>query len=142
MEISQNTQEMMAVLDEFSKGNLRKKEDIELIIEICSSYQNGFDTLQKLLFGAKQLWNVSQTLKKVEPSQTGVELLHKEFELQLETMKSEMQLVYGFLDKAMQERWETVYFQLTKGCVLNILDLAHDLGLLKDMISSAKTHRN
>jgi hypothetical protein len=79
MQISDDTKSVVNFLDEYTKGNLRKKNDFAAILEICATY-NGSDTLNHLIFSGKSLWNISSKLKKTSSSADGVNLLQKEVE--------------------------------------------------------------
>jgi len=132
MNLSEDTARVIEAIQEYSDSGLRKKNDFGAILEITAAYEGGFETFNSLMFIGKQLWNVSNAMKKAAPSQEGLDLLQKEFAILLENFKDKMNVIYPFLTSEMQSRWVVIYFEMTKGCVLNLVDLAHDFSKMKD----------
>lgn len=132
MNISEDTQGFIDVIDEFANGELRKKNDLAICFEIGATY-GGFNELNKLIFEGKVLWNLFSKVKTTAKDDKGVELIHKEFEDSLTRFKDYLQEVFNKLEDEEKQRFDDVYFQLTRGSVLNITDLAHDLAKVKDL---------
>ena len=138
MNLSEDTSRVIEAIEQYSESGLRKKNDFGVILELSAAYEGGFETFQSLMFIGKQLWNVSNTIKKADPNKEGIELLQKEFAILLENFKDKMNVVYPFLSPELQSRWVVVYFEMTKGCVLNLVDLAHDFSKMKDFQKKIK----
>ncbi len=132
MQISEDTIAVIEYLNEFSEGTLRKKNDLEAIFEICASH-NGADTLNRLVFTGKSIWNISNKLRKINPNIDGIELLHKEMERACNELISYLKEVTEFGDDDLIQRFNDVYFQLTRGAIKNIIDLSHDLAKFKEL---------
>lgn len=138
MEISNDTMAVINYLDDFTKGNLRKKNDFSVILEICAAYDNA-DTLNRLVFTGKSLWNIYSKLRKVGSNTEGIELLQKETERCCNEMTVYLKDIISYSDEDLQKRFDDVYFQLTRGCVKNLIDLAHDLSKFKELQSLSRS---
>jgi hypothetical protein len=140
MQISDDTLAVVNYLNDFTSGNLRKKNDIEVIIEICASY-NGAETLNRLIFASKSVWNISTKLRKVNPSADGIELLRKELERGCSEMTNYLKDIISLADKDLNDRFNDIYFLSTRGTIKNLIDLAHDLSQLKDLQQRARQNK-
>lgn len=132
MEISQDTQGFIEVINEFAGGELRKKNDLAICFEIGATY-GGFEELNKLIFEGKVLWNLFSKIKTTSKEDAGIELVQKEFEESLNRFKDYFSEIVSKLEKEEKQRFDDIYFQLTRGSVLNITDLAHDFSKVKDL---------
>ena len=133
MKISDDTLGFIDVIDEFAKGELRKKNDLTLCFEIAATY-SGHQELNQLIFEGKVFWNLFSKLKKTSTDDNGVELIHKEFEASLIRIKSYLSEFKDKLEETDKTRFEEVYFQMTRGAILNLSDLAFDLSKVKDLM--------
>jgi len=138
MKISDDTLGFINLIEEYAKGELRKKNDLEICIEIAASY-SGQDEINKLIFEGKVLWNLFSKLKTVSKEEKGVELIQKEFEDSLVRFKDYLSIFYDKLEETDKSRFDDIYFQMTRGCVLNLTDLAHDLAKVKDLMILQKS---
>lgn len=142
MEISKDTKAIVEVLNEFSENKLRKKNDLECILEICAS--NSMDLLaNELIFNGKSLSQIYATLKQQTSDTDLVNNLKQEYE---NTLIKFVELVHKvsskFSDPKIKERFEGIYFQNSVGSQMNILDLAHDFAFLKELQNQAKRNLN
>lgn len=132
MQISDDTLAVVNYLDQYCDGNLRKKNDFASILEICATY-NGVETLSRLIFAGKSLWNISSKLRKANPAAEGIELLQKETERCCNEMYVYLKEISDNADEEIQNRFNDVYLQLTRGAIKNLIDLGHDLAKFKDL---------
>jgi hypothetical protein len=132
IKISDDTIAVVDFLDKFTNGNLRKKGDLELILEIAATF-NESDILNRLIFASKSVWNISSKLKKVNPTADGIELLQKEMERNCIDMTEYLKVFYQYADDSSKKRFEDVYLQLTRGAFKNLIDLAHDFAKFKEL---------
>lgn len=137
MHISDDTTAVVNYLDDYTKGNLRKKNDIASIFELCATF-DGSEILNRLIFSGKSLWNISSKLKKVNSSTEGVGLLQKEVERCCNEMTGYLTQISSFGDDEIQKRFNDIYLQLTRGSVKNLIDLGHDLAKFKDLQSDLR----
>lgn len=132
MIISEDTKAVVDYLNQYTNGNLRKKNDFESILEVCANYDNA-DTLNRLVFSGKSLWNIYSKMRKVNPNAEGIELLQKETERLCNEMSEFLREISEFADFELKSRFEDVYLARTRGAVKNLIDLAHDLAKFKDL---------
>lgn len=140
MKISEDTIGFISVIEDFAKGELRKKNDLEICIEIAASY-GGQTELNSLIFEGKVLWNLFSKLKTASKEEKGIELIQKEFEDSLVRFKDYLQVFFDKLEDEDKTRFDDVYFQMTRGSVLNITDFAHDLAKVKDLMILQKNKK-
>jgi hypothetical protein len=140
MEISKDIQELMELLEQFAEGKLRKQNDVATCFEICASY-GGDEELGVLIFQGKILWNLSKKLRSTTQVDKGIELVQKEFESSLSKIKAVISEITDKLEGEDKERFEDVYLSLTKGSIMNIIDLSHDFAKFKDMQAEIQQNR-
>lgn len=138
MKISDDTLGFIEVIDEYAKGELRKKNDLSLCFEIAATY-SGHQELNQLIFEGKVFWNLFSKLKTTSPEDKGVELVQKEFEDSLIRLKSYLSDFKDKLEDDDKARFEDIYFQMTRGAILNLSDLAFDLSKVKDLMLLQKS---
>lgn len=141
MKLSQDTLDFIEVIDGYSEGKLRKKNDFGTCFEICASY-GGENELQSLIFNGKILWNLSKKLRSTTKIDKGIELIQNEFEQTLSKIKAILEEIADKLDDENKQRFNDIYLGMTKGNVLNIIDLAHDFTIFKDMQAEMQKKRN
>lgn len=132
MEISQDTLLVIEALDNFSEGSLRKKNDLTNILEISATY-NLDKEIAEFIFTGKVLWNLYKTIKRPDNNHESLAGVQKEFEISLESIRTLLFKFQSYAEESFQKRLQVTYLELTKGCVLNVVDLCHDFGKFKDM---------
>lgn len=132
MQLSDDTLAVVNYLNEYTGGNLRKKNDVSVIMEICATY-NEPELLNRLVFTGKSLWNIASKLRKVNPSADGIELLQKEVERCSTELSGYLSEIAEAADEELKKRFDDIYLQLTGGAVKNLIDLSHDLAKFKDL---------
>lgn len=137
MELSQDTQNVIQAIDDSANGTLRKKNDLGTILELGASFGK-IAEVTNLIFNGKIIWNLSKQLKKLDSSAEGLHLIQNEFENTLEIFRQNLIVLQEIANKETKDRFQNIYLELTKGCVLNIIDLSHDFAKLKDLQDNAK----
>lgn len=132
MQLSKDTQDFIELIDSYSEGKLRKKNDLGTCFEICASF-GGEEELNSLVFNGKILWNLSKKLRSTTKVDKGIELIQKEFEVTLEKIRKVISQIEERLEGDHKQRFQDIYLGMTKGHVMNIVDLSHDLAIFKDM---------
>lgn len=130
MNISEDTKEVIKFLDRVTGNNLRKRNDLGTILEIGASSGDAAMTNQ-IIFNSTKIWNLYSKIRKLTPESEGIDLLKKEFDSAIEETLMMLKAVITEADEDISERFDDIYFQKTKGAVLNLIDLAHDLAELK-----------
>ncbi len=141
MYISDDTNAVVNFLNDFTNGNLRKLNDFAAIIELSATF-NGIDVLNRLIFTSKIVWNVYLKIKRITPTEEGINLLESEMERSIIEM---LQYLKVIIEKADDDdliiRFNDVYFQNSRGSILNLIDLAHDFAKFKDLQMLSKQNR-
>lgn len=132
MEISQDTKNFIQAIDDYTQGKLRKKNDLTVCFEVGATF-GGEQELASMIFNGKVLWKLSQKIKNTPKDAEGIELVQKEFEKALETQRVTIQAINSKLDEKDSKRFQEIYLDMTRGAVLNIIDLSHDFAIVKDM---------
>lgn len=132
MQISEDTQKVMNFLIEYSNGNLRKPDDVAILLETSATYDLSFE-INDLSFHSKSLWNMHKTLKRNEPNDDSITNIRKEIEKTYQIMLNLLANIVSLADEEDKSRFDQNYFQRTTGCFLNIIDLAHDFAMFKNL---------
>lgn len=130
MEISDDTRNVVAAMEEHSKGGLRKRNDIEVLLELAVS-NNEVDLIMRVTRSGVALWKVYGTLRRLQPGAEGYALLEREFALQMNDLRTHLGQIMGHADDVTLKRFDDIYFGMTQGVILNLVDLGHDLSALK-----------
>lgn len=141
MKLSNDTEQVLEMLDDYTKNGLRKRNDMGMLFELGASNGLG-EQMMNLIFQGKIIWTLSTKLKPANAGADGIELVQREFEASLEQFKGLLIEMSNFGDDESKERIATTYLQMTRGCVLNIIDLSHDLAKFKNMQIELRNPRN
>lgn len=139
MQISKDTEEIIKFMQEFCGNNLRKPDDIASLLELTAS-NNDFDTIYNLLLIGKSAWNLQLTIRKNQKSDS-IELLYKELEKSLNELRIQLNRISDYALEETISRFEKIYLPDSEGALRNLLDLAHDLSILKDIQNLSKENR-
>lgn len=141
MKLSGDTEQVLEMLDDYTKNGLRKRNDMGLLFELGASNGLG-EQMMNLIFQGKIIWTLSSKLKPANAGADGIELVQREFEASLEQFKQLINEIANFGDDEAKERIAITYLQMTRGCVLNVIDLSHDLAKFKNMQIELRNPRN
>ena len=137
MQISKDTQAVVEYLDRFSNGTLRKKNDVATILEIAAS-NNASKMMNDLIFTSKSVWNLYMKIKKSSNATDGAQLLEREFNKSVVLMANLVDKFMDFGDDEVLERFQKVYLADTSGATKNLIDLAYDFSVLKNLQADMK----
>lgn len=149
MNISQNTNDILLELNEFSGSKLKNIPDLSLIIEIASADEKLFYDLQ---FSAKYVNGLSHILQKnisISQNMNGFsvaaaddeakEKISKEFKDNILKFCDLLRKVLKYADKETKNSLELKYLSLTRESMLNLNTLIYDLSWLKKYNNSKRT---
>lgn len=151
MEISQDTLNVVEFLNSIIVGGLRKKNDITAIFELSASYSNA-DILNDLILNATALSYLEKKLKNFQNSDKVI-LSSNHAENIINNIKKEVialteefcqrlkELIDLSENSELIERFEKIYFSMSEGALLNILDLAYDLTNFKELQNNMKNQQ-
>lgn len=138
MEISKDTQNVVGTVESFTEKSLLKKNDFSLLVELSATF-NHIEAFTQAVFNGTAFFKLSKKLNKIDPNDETAVNFKKEFEYYLEMFKTNLSEISQDLeDDSLVKRLNETYFELTRGCVLNLIDLAHDFTLFKQMQTSNK----
>jgi len=141
MEISKDTQNVVDTIESFTGKQLQKKNDFSTVMELAVSNLI-IEDYTSAIFNGTAFFKLSKKLNTIDPSDESAKNFKKEFENYLEQFKNNIQTITSELEnEQLETRFQTTYFELTRGCVLNLIDLAHDFALFKEMQASNKDSR-
>lgn len=134
MQISADTEHVVAVLDEQAEGGLRKKNDMAIILELAASHDEA-DLAMHIIRTGTGLWKVYGTLRRLQPGAEGYPQLEREFATQMNMLREQLADLMRHADDESLKRFDDIYFGMTTGVIRNLVDLGHDLAKLKALQS-------
>ena len=137
MEISEDTLAVVEYLDTYSGSTLRKRNDIEVILELAA-FNNDADLMHSILFSGSSLWRLFNLIRKAAPASEGYTKLEEEFASAINTLRSELASLTEHAPDEVLLRFDTTYFGINQGVMRNLTDLSHDLSKFKEMQNEAK----
>lgn len=132
-----DTERVLNHLEQSSGGGLRKRNDLGLLLERAAD-MDAADTINGLAFHGKHFFGLYVALRRQTPSSEGYGVLEREFAQGAERLR---ELISGLMIDATTEqieRFDGLYYQMTQGSLRNLVDLAHDLGVLKSVQNDRK----
>mgnify|MGYP000082517499 CR=1 FL=1 len=133
MELSEDTLAVIAYLQEYSGNNLRKPDDLAVVLELCAQRQDAHLAQQIITSGAA-LWRVYRALRRLRRGDEGYRQLEEEFTLQANEFRVGLATALDATDQEpILERFQAVYLELSTGAIRNVLDFAHDFSYLKQL---------
>ncbi|MCS7001007.1 MAG: hypothetical protein RML15_07435 [Bacteroidota bacterium] len=133
MELSEQTRAVVAYLQEYSGGNLRKPEDLAVILELCAQRDDA-ELAQRIITTGAALWRVYRVLRRLRQGDEGYRQLEEEFTLQVNEFRLGIAAALEATDEEwLLERFQSVYMELTVGALRNVVDFAHDFSYLKQL---------
>jgi len=142
MNISLDTEKVIDFLSEFSGNNLRKPNDLAVILEIGATF--GINQLiNDLIFCGTSIIHLHKTLQHINNSDKSYHLVSNEFNnLISEITKFLSEIAELSENQDIVNRFQNIYLQETNGSLMNIIDLSNDLYYLKKLQQSSKTNRS
>lgn len=137
MELSKDTKEVVQYLDDIAEGNLRKKNDLGVILEISATYSLA-ELLENLIFDGASLWRIYQILKKSGDDDILTNLKSEFNEVSGSIIPMLTEITDYFEDVTLKKRFLEIYLSGTLGSLKNIIDLSHDFSILKEVQNKLK----
>lgn len=137
MKISEDTSRVLEFLNGLSEDRLRKANDMAVLMEIAATY-DGAELFASLVFTGKSIWNLFQKIKKTTGADEGAELLQRELIRSITELRQMLSEIVSYGEEDDIKRFNEIYLPDTRGTMLNIIDLSHDLMQFKNMQSKSK----
>ena len=131
MIISDDTKSVIEFLQMVSENNLRKSKDLAIMLEVGATFSQS-ELIQSIIFTGKSIWNISRVLAHSNDS-ISIDNLKREFEANINNMREMIMQMIDFIDEEDAHRFYIIYLNNDLGSTRNIIDLAHDLSILKDL---------
>lgn len=140
MELSDDTKNLLAAMDEFTEHALRKRNDFGTIFELAAAYGHA-DAMEKLVFESAAVWKLASKIKKAAGGDEGFHLIKREFESSVQKMLSFIREIMANAENQTTLRFEENYYDNSRGNLLNLIDLAHDFARFKDLQREIRSQR-
>ena len=137
MTLSAETENVLNYLEGASGDGLRKRNDMGTILELAA-LQNADEEMNALIFHGRHLYSLYKTLRRTGPGIEGYRTLEKEFAAAVETTRDILARVLVDAGEEEIARFNIHYYAVTHGSLRNLVDLAHDLGVLKGVQNDEK----
>jgi hypothetical protein len=133
MELSDDTLAVVAAVQQLSGNNLRKAEDMAVVLELCAQLEDA-ELAQQIITSGAALWRIYRTLRRMRRGDQGYRQLEDAFTEQVNQFRLGIARALEITDEtAVLERFQAVYFELTAGALRNVVDFAHDFAYLKQL---------
>ncbi len=134
MTYSEDILNIIEALNAKSGGKLRKENDLAILLELVSE-QLDHDLLNRIIFTGKSLWKLSETIRRAGAATDATDNLEKELMRHIEDLRAYIYEAIKDKQHDSNSRFTVTYLETTQGCIRNLIDLSHDLAVLKDLQS-------
>jgi hypothetical protein len=138
MKISKDTSEILEFLDFTSEGNLRKRNDLGIILEVGATYGEE-ERINNILLIGSSLWNLDQTIRRSDSNADGYEKLKSEIMKIADELTLELMELIGIEYPSVTARFKEVYFNDSGGSFRNLIDLSHDISEMNNVRKKLKS---
>lgn len=128
--------QLVSELEDFSGGKLKRKDDLERIIEI-SQKNKKTALLDDIAFTAKFVQGLFSIIQRGESviDEVILERYIKEYSENLEKIKNKLKEIIGEGNSFFRGIFEEKYFSLTQGSLSNLNELCYDLSWYKTYLN-------
>lgn len=137
MQISNDTENVLAALDKLTDNSLRKRNDFATLLEIGASCDSG-EAFNDLIFSGTTLWKVYAALRRVDAGAEGETELKRELARAAKDLTAQLKNFADYGEKDDKKRFDRIYFAATEGALLNLIDIACDFAALKELQNRSK----
>ncbi|MBI3259799.1 MAG: hypothetical protein HYZ54_10045, partial [Ignavibacteriae bacterium] len=122
---------------ESTDAKLLKSNDFGALLEI-GAQTCAADEMNSIILTGKNIWSVYGILKKTNSTDENYQLLETEFMTEINTLRTAIVDFLKSVSDEIYKRFEDTYLGMNQGTIRNIVDLAHDLAVLKNLQNQAK----
>lgn len=137
MPFSEQTEAVLQYFDHYTGHNVRKRNDIGIILETASTL-DAANEFNNLVFSGKVVWNLYNTLRKAQSGQEGYQQVEHEFASHVQVLREELLFFVAQMNVDSAQRFTEVYLGTGQGTMRNLVDFAHDLARFKDLQQESK----
>src|SRR3989339_266344 len=109
MNISNDTEEILNFLDYASGDNLRKRNDLAVILEMGAMYGES-NLVEDILFAGASVWNLYSTIKKISSSDEAQINLNIELNSSINNLRQFLNDILGTEFPDINKRFNENYF--------------------------------
>lgn len=136
MKLSEDVEAALGYI-EASGAALRKRGDIGVILE-CGAASGDHETINAIIFHGKNTWSVYSVLRKMRQNDSGFFNMEREFMSSINAVRALLADLSAAASSESKARFNDTYFGDTQGTLRNLVDLAHDLAVLKNLQNTSK----
>ena len=129
--------ETAAALDRLSRGTLRRREDLLVLLELAADPAQR-SHLDALSFEAKFAVRARRIMERIGPDGEGYGRISAEWSAALGRIAAEARALLSGAPAATREWFDERYLGLTPGALSELLELCHDLSWYKNWRIDAK----
>lgn len=141
MSFSDDTLNVLDYLEGVSQGGLRKRNDLGRLLELAVEME-AVEEMNGLAFHGTHFYNLYVMLRRNASSAEGYPTLEREFHTGAEKLRELMSALLVEADESQIDRFNSTYYTMTQGSLRNLVDLAHDLMILKGVQNDMKRNRD
>jgi len=135
MNISENTKDIIAEINEISDKYIKNNYEISVLIEI-SFHSDKLKNFRELIFTSKYVNGLKKILSSSEISgKDYIERTYRDFNLNLQKVFETLRKLLENEEPSTLSFFEKKYFKMDQESVNNILELASDLTLCKEYMN-------
>lgn len=135
MEISDETRNLLKIINDFSSKKIKNTFEISALIE-AGTLPDGKKKFEELIFTSKYVNGLKSVLSN--RSITGdqyIENMFNEFNVNLQKVIGMLKEVITGFDKNISAQFENKYFLLDQESIINTMELIEDLSLCKEFFN-------
>lgn len=135
MEISDETRNLLKIINDFSSKKIKNTFEISALIE-AGTLPDGKKKFEELIFTSKYVNGLKSVLSN--RSITGdqyIENMFNEFNVNLQKVIGMLKEVITGFDKNISAQFENKYFLLDQESIINSMELIEDLSLCKEFFN-------
>lgn len=135
MEISDETRNLLKIINDFSSKKIKNTFEISALIE-AGTLPDGKKKFEELIFTSKYVNGLKSVLSN--RSITGdqyIENMFNEFNVNLQKVIGLLKEVITGFDKNISAQFENKYFLLDQESIINTMELIEDLSLCKEFFN-------
>lgn len=135
----ESAENIIAELDDYSKESLKRKEDLERIIELGIKH-NKIAVLEDTAFTGKYLYGLFSIIRRGENAvdEAVLQKYMQEFTENVEKLKAGLKELIEPASSFFKNIFHDKYFSLTQESMINLNDLCSDLNYLKMYLNDRK----
>ncbi|MBS1913221.1 MAG: hypothetical protein JST22_14630 [Bacteroidetes bacterium] len=137
MPFSEDIEHVLNFLDQAAGQGLHKRNDLGTLLELAIEFDR-HEEMNELIFHGRVLHNLYGTLRRASSGAEGYAKVEHEFTAAVETLRDRLAHLLADADEEHIQRFEIHYYAATQGSLRNLIDLAHDLGVLKSVQNERK----